>query len=168
MKVLGRMSGIRRFQWVALAAAFVTASCYDFHLTGPEDPEPLNPPHLVSVTIEYRQPFACANSAGRCNDPVVFFASWMEQGNEFRLTKDPAGFIWRGRANGVPVNFPPRDDPHAVRVYDPHLLDEPTQGGTADRLSIGGQRLTIFDSPGEPKVVGLVYVDDYGVGHNPF
>jgi len=131
------MSGIRRFQSVALAAAVATAACYDFHLTGPED-------------------------------PVVFFASWMEQGNEFRLTKDPAGFIWRGRANGVPVNFPPTDDPHAVRVYDPHLLDEPTQGGTADRLRVGGQVLTVFDSPGEPKVVGLVYIDDFGVGHNPF
>jgi hypothetical protein len=99
---------------------------------------------------------------------VVFFASWMEQGNEFRLTKDPGGFLWRGRANGVPVNFPPADHPHAVRVYDPHLLDEPTQGGTAYRLRVGGQMLSRFDSEGEPKVVGLVFIDDYGVGHNPY
>jgi hypothetical protein len=168
MMVYDSMSARRRFRWLTVAAALATASCYDFHLTGPEDPEPVNHPHLVSVAIEYRQPFECANSQGRCNDPVVFFASWMEQGNEFRLTKDPAGFIWRGRANGVPVNFPPGDDPHAVRVYDPHLLDESTQGGTADRLRVGGQVLTVIDSPGEPRVVGLVYIDEDGIGHNPY
>jgi hypothetical protein len=152
----------------ALAAALAGAGCYDFHLTGPEDPPPVMTPQLVSVTVEYRQPNGCSNSLGRCDDPVVFFASWLEPGNEFRLTRDAGGFIWRGTATRVPVNFPPRDHPHAVRVYDPHVYDAPTEGAAAERLRIGGQILTVFDSPGGPREVGLVYVDANGIGHNPF
>jgi hypothetical protein len=148
--------------------AVAAAGCYDFHLTGPEDPPPVERPQLVSVTIEYRQPNGCDNALGRCDDPVVFFASWLEPGNEFRLTRDAGGFIWRGTATRVPVNFPPRDHPHAVRVFDPHVFDAPTGGAAAERLRIGGQILTRFDSPGGPREVGLVYVDANGVGHNPF
>jgi hypothetical protein len=142
--------------------------CYDFHLTGPEDAPALSPPNLVTVTIEYRQPNGCVNSLGRCDDPVVFFASWFDIGAQFELTRDPNGFIWRGVARNVPVNFPPRDDPHAVRVFDPHILDHPTGGVTAERLRIGGQILTVFDSAGTPRESGLVYVDENGRGRNPF
>ena len=70
------------------AAAAGRRRCYDFHLTGPEDPAPSARPQLVSVTIEYRQPNGCVNSVGRCDDPVVFFGSWMRPGEEFRLTRD--------------------------------------------------------------------------------
>jgi hypothetical protein len=66
------------------------------------------------------------------------------------------------------VNFPPRDLPHAVRVYDPHVYNSPTVGAAAERLRIGGQVLTVFDSPESPHEVGLVYVDANGIGHNPF
>jgi hypothetical protein len=162
------MRGSRILGSVAVASALAGGACYDFHLTGPEDPEPVNPPQLTSVTIEYRQPNGCENSFGRCDDPVVFFASWLEPGNEFRLTRDPGGFIWRGTANRVPVNFPPRDHPHAVRVYDPHVADAPTGGAAAERLRIGGEILTVFDSPGGPREVALVYVDANGIGHNPY
>jgi len=53
-------------------------------------------------------------------------------------------------------------------VFDPHLYDAPTVGATAERLRIGGQILTVFDSPSSPREVGLVYVDANGIGHNPF
>jgi hypothetical protein len=115
---------------LAAAAAVLAAGCYDFHLTGPEDAPSVSPPHLVSVTIEYRQPLGCVNSTTNCDDKVVFFASWMRQGDEFALVRDPGGLIWRGVATGVPVNFPPRDSPHAVRVYDPHIRDHPNGGLT--------------------------------------
>src|SRR5205814_1407512 len=119
---------------------------------GPEDAPPVNPPRLVTVTIEYRQPQHEDCPPDRCNEPVVFFASWMRppEDNLFGiiLTRDANGFIWRGRAADVPVNFPPRDDPHAVRIFDPHLLDTETAGATAERLRVGGQVLTVIDSPG--------------------
>jgi len=160
--------GRNRTLQIALAVALLAGGgCYDFHLTGPEDPPPLNPPQLVTVTIEYRQPNGCVNSANRCDDPVVFFASWFGPGAEFSLTRDPGGFIWRGVARNVPVNFPPRDDPHAVRVFDPHILDHPTGGVTAERLRIGGELLTVFDSAGTPRESGLIYVDDNGRGRSP-
>ncbi len=38
---------------------------------------------------------------------------------------------------------------------------------TAARLSVGGQLLTQYDSPGTPDESGLVYIDDNGVGRNP-
>jgi hypothetical protein len=165
---MGMFLNPRHLRGWLLAATLFGGGCYDFHLTGPEDPSPVSPPRLVSVTIEYRQPNGCVNSAGRCTDPVVFFASWMGPGDAFALTADPGGFIWRGAARGVPVNFPPRDDPHAVRVYDPHIRDNPSGGVTGERLRIGGQILSVFDSPGTARESGLVYVDENGQGHNPF
>ncbi len=92
----------------------------------------------------------------------------MRAGRRVPPARDPGGFIWRGTATGVPVNFPPRDEPHAVRVFDPYLFDTPTGGVTAERLQVGGQILTVFDSPGGPREVGLVYIDENGLGHNPF
>lgn len=152
---------------VALLAA-ASGACYDFHLTGPEDAPSPNPPNLVSVSIFYRQPAGCVNSATNCEDSVVFFASWMRPGDEFRLRRDPGGFIWRGTATGVPVNFPPKDYPHAVRVYDPHLRDQPNQGLTAERLTVGGELLTVIDSRGTTQEEGLVFIDENGQGRNPF
>jgi hypothetical protein len=156
--------------WVgaALVSGALAAGCYDFHLTGPEDAPSVSPPHLVSVTIEYRQPIGCVNSTTNCDDKVVFFASWMRQGDEFALVRDPGGLIWRGVAPGVPVNFPPRDSPHAVRIYDPHIRDHPNGGITAERLKVGGQMLTVIDSPGTDREAGLIYIDDNGQGRNPF
>ncbi len=145
----------------------VLVGCYDFHLQGPEDPSPVGP-RLVSVTVEYRQPAGCVNSTGRCDDQVVFFGSWMRSGGAFALQRDAAGYIWRGVAQGVPVNFPPGEAAHAVRVYDPHIHDHPSGGVTAERLTVGGQILTYFVSEDSPSESGLVYIDDNGRGHNPF
>ena len=48
----GRLFGDEwRFARSAVLAWLACAACYDFHLTGPEDAPPLNPPQLVSVTI---------------------------------------------------------------------------------------------------------------------
>jgi hypothetical protein len=135
---------------------------------GPEDASPVIPPGFVSVSIEYRQPNGCVNSAGRCSDPVVFFGSWMVPGQEITLVSPNGGLIWVGTARNVPINYPPRDFAHAVRVFDPHILDHPTGGVTAERLRVGRQLLTVFDSAGTPAESGLVYVDANGFGHSPF
>jgi hypothetical protein len=161
--VLRRMKGLG----FTLVAALAAGSCYDFHLEGPEDASPVPTPRLVSVTIEYRQPNGCISSS-RCDDPVVFFGSWMQIGAEFALRRDPGNFTWRGVATGVPVNFPPRDQPYLVRVYDPFLRDSPTSGLTGERLRIGGEFLTRFDRPGGPEESALVYIDENGIGHNVF
>lgn len=134
---------------------------------GPEDPSPVVPPRLVAVTIEYRQPNGCVNSAGRCTDPVVFFGSWMQIGQEITLSALAGGRIWVGTAHNVPVNYPPREYAHTVRVFDPHILDHPTGGVTAERLWLGRQLLTVFDSEGTAAESALVYVDENGFGHNP-
>jgi hypothetical protein len=152
---------------LGLIVPLLAAGCYDFHLTGPEDAPQVSPPMLVSVTIEYRQPNGCVNSLNTCDEQVIFFASWMPPEGAFPLTRDPNGFIWRGVARNVPVNYPPKDFPHAVRVYDPHILDHPTGGVTAERLRIGGEILTVFDSEGTPKESGLIYVDANGHGRSP-
>jgi len=153
-----------------LGAVLLTAlgGCYNFHLAGPEDAPPVSPPGLVDVTIEYRQPQACLNTPSRCDDLVVFYGSWMRQGQEIILTLDPGGFIWRGLARAVPVNFPPRDDPYFVRIFDPHLRDTETLGITAERLKVGGEPLKSFDAYGTPIESGLLFIDDNGVGHSPY
>lgn len=160
--------GYGRALLAAAALALLGGGCYDFHLTGPEDAPLPNPPRLVPVTIEYRQPNGCANSSTNCDDRVVFFASWMRPGDEFPLQRDPGGLVWRGVAHGVPVNFPPRDSPHAVRVFDPHILDHPSSGLTAERLRVGGQMLTVIESRGTVEESGLVYIDENGQGRNPY
>ena len=87
----------------------------------------------------------------RCEDKVVFFGSWMRPGEEFLLRPDPGGFIWRGTAPSVPVNFPPRDWtlPRA-RLRPPPASSSPTGGVTAERLRVGGEVLTRIDAPGGP------------------
>jgi hypothetical protein len=119
------------------------------------------------VKIEYRQPNGCQNASGRCADRVVFFGSWMQAGEEILLEPVP-GHLWVGKANDVPVNWPPVIPPHRVRVFDPHLVDTPTGGVTALRLRVGGQILTRYDDEGTPSESGRVHVDRNGIGHNPY
>jgi len=150
-----------------LLAAAAAAAC-DFQPDPPEGPAALPGTRTVSVRIEYRQPADCVNAdRANCIDPVWLFGSWMHAGEEVVLESVPGSYVWAGTAHGVPVNWPPTDEPHLVRVYDPHLKDTATAGVTAARLTVGGQLLTVFDQPGTPQEVGLVYIDDDGVGRNP-
>ena len=149
-----------------LFAVLLGAACDDLRIEGPQDPAAVLPPRLVSVTIEYLQPNECVEGSPRCDDPVVFFGSWMQEGQEFLLRPEPGRFVWRGVATGVPVNFPPRGAPHAVRVYDPHMVGSPTQGVTAERLKVGGEGNLRRDNPGGTREVGLIYIDENGQGRN--
>lgn len=133
-----------------------------------EGPSPVPAARFVTVLVQYRQPSGCNNSAGTCDTRVVFYGSWMVPGQEVALD-DPTGpLVWTGSVPNVPVNWPPVDQAHYVRVYDPHLLNDPTGGVTAARLTVGGQILTQIASPGTSKETALVYVDGSGVGHNPY
>ena len=152
--------------FVALLPIALGAGC--FHQTGPEDPSPVAVPPLVSVRVEYRQPNACLNVTSPCDARVVFFGSWMPPGKEVLLTRIEGTFVWTGTVTGVPVNFPPVDQPYLVRVFDPYLLDYQTAGVTADRLQVGGAPVTQFYYYGTTQEVGLMYIDATGVGHSPF
>ena len=155
-------------RWL-LAIALTGGGCYDFHLVGPEDPAPPPVPRLVSVAVEYRQPPGCLNAPERCEDLVVFFGSWMRPGGEFFLQADAGGYLWTGVAHGVPVNFPPGgDEPHRVRVYDPHLVQTLTEGSSAERLKVGAQIILRFSGSGGRNEVGLIYIDENGQGRNPY
>ena len=171
-----RLKDMRRLSSRLLPAfALISMGCLDFHQTGTENPTPVVRPMLVSVTVEYRQPNLCSAS-DRCDDNVVLFASWLP------MTLDPQGrqtggymflsrvsaYAWRGVAQNVPVNYPPKDDPHVVAIYDPHLRDTPTNGVTASRLIVGQQNLTNLINAGTPRESAFVYVDENGYGHNPF
>jgi hypothetical protein len=152
---------------VALLALAASFGC-DFQTDTTEGPTALPAPTVASVRIEYRQPNGCANaSAVACGNLVVFFGSWMQAGQEIYLTPDPTSHVWTGIASGVPVNWPPVEEPHLVRVFDPHLVDTPTGGVTGARLFLGGQLLTQYDAPGTPQESALAYVDANGVGRNP-
>ena len=163
-----------RMRWrAAMFGAFALSalSCNAFKRTaGPEDAAQVNPPGTVSVTVEYDQVPECVEGSPRCEDNVVFFGSWMQQGEEFFLKKEPGRFIWRGTAPRVPVNFPPStvSQPYLVRIYDPHIVSGPTEGVTADRLKVGGEALVRFYSPGNPSESGLIFIDQNGLGHTPF
>lgn len=154
--------------FLALAAGLATAGCYDFHLEGPEDPAPLPQPRTVAVTIEYRQPTDCTQASDRCGSAVIFYGSWMRQGEVLVLNPVRGRAHWVGTAANVPVNFPPRAGPYDVRVYDPFLEGTPTGGFTGRRLLVGGEDLTRIESFGRQDEHALVYVDDNGLGHNPF
>lgn len=160
-----RPCGLRR---AAIVVGLLAAACIDFHLEGPEDPAPVAAPRAVSVVIEYGQQEACHNAAGLCDTPVIFFGSWMRPGQELALTPVPGRFAWSGTARDVPVNFPPQGRPYSVRIFDPHLRQTSTEGFTARRLQVGGQLLTRLEGAGTDDEKGLVYVDDNGLGHNPF
>jgi hypothetical protein len=153
---------------VAVAGLLASAPGCDFQPDPPEGPSALPATRVTAVRVEYRQPNGCLNSAATsCQDPVVFFGSWMQVGEEIYLEEVAGTHVWSGVAQGVPVNWPPVDEPHLVRVFDPYLVDTPTAGVTAARLQLGGQALTQYESPGTPRESGLVYIDDNGVGRNP-
>jgi hypothetical protein len=157
---------LRRRRLAVLALALAWGAC-DFQPDPAEGPTPLNPARFASVKVEYRQPNGCANDPAACDNLVVFFGSWMRAGQEIYLDSDPGSHVWTGVVSGVPVNWPPVEEPHLVRVFDPHLVATPTGGVTAARLSVGGQLLDHYDSPGTPQESARVYVDDNGVGRNP-
>jgi hypothetical protein len=132
------------------------------------------PGRFVTIKVEYRQPAGCQNSEGSCGARVVFFGSWMRPtdatypGDQVLLDTPFGPNFWTGVVPNVPVNWPPTDLPHYVRVYDPHLLDTPSGGVTAARLVVGGQVITEYDAPGTPQESGLIYIDDNGVGRTPY
>ena len=152
----------------ALLVLSAAAIGCDFQPDPVPGPSAVPAPAVANVRVEYRQPNGCANSTPvACDNLVVFFGSWMRSGQEIYLTADPGSHVWTGVALNVPVNWPPVEEPHLVRVFDPHLVDTPTGGVTGARLLLGGQILTEYDEPGTPKESALVYVDDNGVGRNP-
>lgn len=163
------LSKARRAALAAAAVALATGAggCYDFHLTGPEDAAPAASPNVVTVAIEYRQPSECV-SVSRCADNVVFFGSWMRPGAEFLLKADPGSHLWVGTAQNVPVNFPPNGEPYRVKVYDPYLRDTLTEGFSAERLVLGGQRVLTIDGSGGRNEAGLVYIDQQGQARNAY
>jgi hypothetical protein len=166
------MAQVRRWMGSSMAlavlavAALASASCYDFHIDGPEDAPPPPLPRVASVTVEYHQPSQCSNVAARCADKVVFYGSWMRPGQEVFLSPVPGRFIWIGTVTGVPVNFPPAGGPHTVRVFDPYLVGSPTGGVSGRRLVVGGETLTQIEDFGTRDEKAQVYVDDNGFGHN--
>jgi hypothetical protein len=159
-------SAVRRLALLLLALASV--ACPDFQPDPPAGPTPITGgQRFATITVEYRQPQVCANTAARCQDSVVFFASWMGSGDQVVLATPAGPTFWTGVVRNVPVNWPPTDEPHRVRVYDPHLQNTDTNGVTAARLVVGSQSIYFFDNAGTPKENGLIYVDDDGIGHNP-
>jgi len=164
----------RQGKWsLLLALAAYGAGC-DFQ----KDPEPgptaVQPVRFATIKVEYRQPAGCQNADPvHCDDHVVFFGSWMRQrtptreGDEVLLDTRFGPNFWEGLVANVPVNWPPNDFPHYVRVYDPHLQSTSSGGVTAARLIVGGQIITDYDAPGTPQESGLIYVDDNGVGRSP-
>jgi hypothetical protein len=157
--------GLRCLAVLALAVPWVAC---DFQPDPPRG-RPRSDRHVRGVTIQYRQPTTCINSSPtECDNVVVFLGSWMRPGQEVYLTSDAGSQVWTGEATGVPVNWPPVDEPHLVRVFDPHLYETATGGITAARLVLGGQMLDTYDQPGTSQESALVYVDDNGVGRNPF
>ncbi len=156
----------RRLLLVLLALG--SMACPDFQPDPPEGPTPITGgQRFATITVEYRQPQHCANTADHCLDRVVFFGSWMGKGDEVVLATPAGPTFWTGVVQNVPVNWPPSDEPHRVRVYDPHLQQTETGGLTAARLVVGSQVIYFYDAAGTPKEAGLIYVDDNGVGHNP-
>jgi hypothetical protein len=152
---------------VPLVLGLCLVSC-DFQPDPPPGPSALPAARVADVRVEYRQPNGCQNADSvHCNDLVWFFGSWMHPGEELPLERVPGSFTWAGVAKGVPVNWPPVESPHLVRVFDPHLVDTPTEGVTAARLTVGGQAITEYDSAGTPQESGLIFVDDNGLGRSP-
>ncbi len=149
----------------ALALALALPACYDFHIVGPEDPPPLPSPHRVSVSVLYQRPVTCVNTSSRCDGPVTFHASWMASGGYVTLAPSSAN-TWAAIIPDVPVNYPGQD-PYRVYAVDPYLLDSPTSGVSADRLSIGGERIVKVVNAGGSSEQGLIFIDANGHGRTP-
>lgn len=148
-----------------LALSLALPGCYDFHTVGPEDPPPIRLPQTVSVTIVYLQPFGCVPPGTRCGGPVAFYASWMPLG-AFATLQQTAAHTWTATLQDVPINYP-GTEPYRVYAVDPYLLDTPTGGVSADRLTIGGERIVKFENPGGTREQGLIFIDASGYGRTP-
>jgi len=155
---------MRRVSTVALTLAIVACKAAEI----PIGPGPVAVPGRVSVTVEYRQPNSCQNVQASCSGDVVFYGSWMRPGGEVTLRAQPDSYVWTATISGVPVNFPPSDEPYFVRIYDPFLRDTATGGVTGRRVRIGRQALIVLDRVDTPEEFAWVFVDANGVGHNPF
>jgi hypothetical protein len=152
---------------VPLLLALAAPSC-DFQPDPEEGPSALPVARYATVRVQYRQPATCSNStANGCNELVWFFGSWMKPGDEVALVEGP-GRVWTAEVPNVPVNWPPSDEPHLVRVFDPRLLETPTGGGTAARMIVGGEPLYYLDQPGTREEAGFIYIDDNGGGRSPY
>jgi hypothetical protein len=162
------MRTLSRPALAVLAVALLGPGCNAFSKVGYDAPPDPTPPEEVSVIIVYQQPNGCINVETPCDEPVIFFGSWMHDGQEFRLFPDPSHHFWRGVAHNVPVNYPPRVGPHLVRIFDPFLREGPGGGVTGQRLWVGGELLDKFDKPGGEDESALVYIDASGIGHDPF
>ncbi len=149
----------------ALALALALPSCYDFHTVGPEDPPPLQSPQTVSVSISYLQPLGCVPPQTSCGGPVTFHASWMPIGTYATLDQT-AAHTWTLTLRNVPINYPGRE-PYRVYAVDPFLVDTLTGGVSADRLTVGGERIVKFENPGGTREQGLIYIDANGRGRTP-
>ena len=158
---------------IALALALAAPAC-DFQKDPDPGPAAVSPTRFVTIKVEYRQPAGCLNADPiHCDDRVVFFGSWMRprsgsyDGDQVLLDTRFGPNFWEGSVPNVPVNWPPNDFPHYVRVYDPHLRETSSGGVTAARLTIGGQIITDYFLPGTSEESGRIYVDDNGVGRSP-
>ena len=127
----------------------LAAPACDFQKDPDPGPAAVSATRLVTIRVEYRQPAGCLNADSiHCDDRVVFFGSWMRprsgsyDGDQVLLDTRFGPNFWAGSVPNVPVNWPPNDFPHYVRVFDPHLRDTPSGGVTAARLTIGGQVVT--------------------------
>jgi hypothetical protein len=148
-----------------LGLALASWSCYDFHTVGPEDPPPLRLPATVSVSVVYLRPSACINTFSACSGTVQFTASWMAIGSSVTL-QQTAAHIYSATIPDVPVNYPGAD-PHRVYAVDPFLRDSPTLGVSADRLTIGGEKVVKFENAGGASEKGLILIDASGQGRTP-
>lgn len=149
----------------ALGLTVALPACYDFHIVGPEDPSPLPSPLTVSVAILYQQPASCVNAYSGCDGPVTFQASWMARG-DYVILEQTSAHTWVATIKGVPVNYP-GVDPYRVYAVDPYLIDSATGGISADRLTVGGERIVKFENPGGTREQGLIFIDANGKGRTP-
>jgi hypothetical protein len=96
---------------------------------------------------------------------VTFQASWLPLDTYVTL-QQTAAHLWTATIPNVPINYP-GVDPYRVYAVDPFLRDTPTEGVSADRLTVGGERIVKFDNPGTTREQGLIYIDASGRGRTP-
>ena len=158
------MKGLSGLMAAGLAVGLVACSAEEI----PDSPVAVEVPSRVTVTVEYRQPNSCQNVLTDCSGDVVFYGSWMRPGATVVLEAAPGSFVWAATVSGVPVNFPPNDEPYFVRVYDPFLRETGSQGVAGRRIELGGQAMYAVDRTDTPEEFAWAYIDSNGVGHNPF
>lgn len=149
----------------ALTTALCLSGCYDFTKVGPEDPPVMQTPMTVTIQVSYVQPSFCPNVRTGCSGPVTFQASWLNSGAYLNMQAG-AGHTWSLTIPNVPVNWPGLD-PYRVYAVDPYLAETPTQGVSADRLTVAGEKITQFDNAGNPREQGLIFIDASGKGRTP-